>query len=129
MKAVFEFFGEAQMPPGCRPESTLRPDSTGLYVSYYADGQLRKLSYVLDGEDFEWLTLKKGVAAGQRENTAEVQEFLKNGMVEEYSGRYEHGPYDPKMTFGEWVSGHLRDLAEVARTGANVEFIRWFDHQ
>lgn len=124
MPAQWVFFGSAQMPPGCREEAARQPDSTGLFVSYYADGQLRKLTFVKEGQDFEWLTLKAGKPAGRRENTAEVQEFLPNGTVEEYAGRFEHGPYRPGVTFEAWVQGHLRDLMEVARTGQNVEFIR-----
>lgn len=124
MAAKFVFIGESSVPEKCRPLASLRPDSTGLYVSYHADGQLKKLSYVKHGQDFEWLTLDAGKPAGKRENTAQVQEFLKNGMVEEYAGMFEHGPYHPKVSYEEWVRRCIAEVLEAARTDANVEFIR-----
>jgi hypothetical protein len=125
MAANYVFIGQSSVPGKCRPAASLRPDSTGLYVSYHADGQLKKLSYVRNGKDFEWLTLDAGKPAGKRENTAEVQEFLTNGKVEEYSGRYEHGPYDPKISYEQWVRRCINEVLEAERTDAGVAFIRW----
>lgn len=126
MPAHFVFIGKEAVPEECLPASSLNPDSTGLYVSYHPDGQLKKLSYAKQGKDSEWLTLDRGKPSGKRENTADVQEFLKSGKVEEYGGRYEHGPYDPKISYEQWVHRCIGEIVEAARTGTSVTFVRWY---
>lgn len=112
---------ERIVPP---EQARAEPGPTGLFCTTHTDGQLHKLTYREQGKDVEWLILLAGKAAGRRENQSEVQEFLKNGQVEEYSGRFEHGPYWPGLTFGEWARQAVEQVCEAARTGQGVEFIR-----
>lgn len=125
MPANFVFIGKEAIPEDCLPAATLQADSTGLYVSYHPDGQLKKLSYVKNGKDSEWLSLDRGKPSGTRENTAECQEFLKNGKIEEYAGLYEHGPYNPQISYEQWVHRCIGEVLEAARTGTGANFIRW----
>ncbi len=109
-------------PEGVPDLATAGPD--GLYCSTYADGQLHKLTCRKAGKDWEWVTLDHKRPSGKRESTSEAQEFLTSGQVEEYAGRFEHGPYWPGLTFGDWARQAIEQVREAARTGQNVEFIR-----
>jgi hypothetical protein len=114
IKPKFEFFDASHVPTG-----------PGLVASYYSDGQLRKFAYVVDGKDVEWITLKHKKPAGTRENTAQAQDFNANGSMDDYAGRYEHGPFDPGISFGDWVRTEI-DAIRRASQGEKVDFFRAF---
>lgn len=119
--------GPGVYEPIAPPQEALaeaEPRASGLFYTLHAAGQLNKLTYRENGQDVEWLVLRAGKAAGRRENQSEVQEFLESGQVEEYSGRFEHGPYWPGLTFGEWARQAVEQVREAARTGRGVDFIR-----
>jgi len=72
----------------------------------YENGQVREVVFWVNGAVDSTLKLALGEASARYEDSANWAEFLPDGMVEEYGGRYERVVL-ARMTFRQWVLGVL----------------------
>jgi hypothetical protein len=88
--------------------------SDGVYVSFHRNGSLKEAVAVRDGQVFETLKVHKASPQARLENSASVMEFRSDGVVEEFSGRYER-EYRARRTFFEWVTDRVDDMVRESR--------------
>lgn len=80
--------------------------SRSMTYECYANGQVREVVFRVNGAVDSTLKLALGEASARYEDSANWAEFLPDGMVEEYGGRYERVVL-ARMTFRQWVLGVL----------------------
>jgi hypothetical protein len=88
--------------------------SDGVYVSFHWNRSLKEAVALRDGQVFETLKVDKASPRARLENSASVMEFRADGMVEEFSGRYER-EYRARRTFDEWVTDRVSDMVREWR--------------
>jgi hypothetical protein len=107
---AFELVTIADLPTGVRSGP---PDENGVYARFYSGGHLKEAILIQGGRTEATLKLSDRVAGARYEDSASVSVYRPDGIIEDYSGRYDHE--SPACTgYRKWVQARLRQMLEQA---------------